>query len=304
MTREPISVPAAPASAVRGYVLVLCSALVLSSTGVLIKVLLDDYALAPLSLAMLRVLVVALALGLGLAAFKPALLRIERRHWALFALYGVVGVGLHQIVWITSVQVNGVSVATVLVYIQPAIVALFSWRVLHERLDRARLVALVLTLSGTVLVARAYDVSTLSLNPLGLLAGVGTGFSWATYALLGRFMAQRYSAWTTLFYAFAFGALFLLPLSFALRVDVPVLAPGGWAVLLFLALGPTLGGFALYTIGLSHLAASVTTLLGTLEPVFSIILAYLIFGEVLDLAQLAGAALILYSVAMLRPRES
>jgi drug/metabolite transporter (DMT)-like permease len=283
---------------------VLSSALVLSSTGVLIKILLDDFALAPLSLALLRVLVVALALGAVLALRRPELLRVQRRHLGLFALYGVVGVGLHQIVWITSVQYNGVSVATVLVYIQPAIVALISWRVLGESLDRVKLIALVLTLSGTVMVARAYEASSVSLNALGLLAGVGTGFSWATYALLGRYMAQRYSAWTALFYAFAFGALFLLPLSFALRAQAPVLPANGWAVLLFLALGPTLGGFALYTLGLSYLTASVTTLLGTLEPVFSIVLAFFLFGEVLNVVQAIGAAMILYSVAMLRPRST
>jgi drug/metabolite transporter (DMT)-like permease len=75
-------------------------------------------------------------------------------------------------------------------------------------------------------------------------------------------------------------------------------------LLLFLALGPTLGGFALYTIGLSHMPASVASLLGTLEPVFSIILAYFLFGEVLNLIQILGAGLILWSVIMLRPRQA
>ena len=70
----------------------------------------------------------------------------------------------------------------------------------------------------------------------------------------------------------------------------------------YLTLGPTLGGFGLYTFGLSHLPASVATLLGTLEPVFSIVFAYIFFAERLDGVQVAGAALILWSVVMLRPR--
>jgi drug/metabolite transporter (DMT)-like permease len=141
------------------------------------------------------------------------------------------------------------------------------------------------------------------MNGLGILVGLGTGFTWAAYALFGRYTSVRYPAWTSMFYAFAFGALFLLPLqlfvtnTFALGTDW-----GGWAVLLFLSLGPTLGGFGLYTVGLSQVPASIVTLIGTLEPVFTIIVAYFLFGEVLTLPQIVGAALILVSVILLRPR--
>jgi drug/metabolite transporter, DME family len=295
----------AQAPALRGYLIVLASTFVLSTTGILIKILLDDFQLSSMALAFLRVFIVCVALGLALALIKLSLLRVEARHLPLFALYGLLGVGLHQIMWIASVQNNGVGVATVLVYVQPAIVAVISWRFLGESFDRIKLLALLLTLSGMVMVSRAYEIGSVNLNALGLLAGIGTGFTWASYALFGRYMARRYSAWTALFYAFLFGTLSLLPLQFTLHNIFGVqLAPNGWGVLLALALGPTLGGFALYTIGLSHMAASVATLIGTLEPVFSIILAYVLFGEVLNVVQAIGAGLILWGVIMLRPRSN
>jgi drug/metabolite transporter (DMT)-like permease len=301
-TETQAETPVAPA--LRGYVILLASTLVLSTTGVLIKFLLNDFGLEPLALAFWRVLLVAVASGLALALFKPALLKLHARDLPLFAFYGLVGVGLHQIAWITSVATNGVGVATVLVYIQPAIVAVISWRFLRESFDRVRLLALVLTLGGMVLVSRAYEIGNVNLNWLGILTGVGTGFTWATYALLGRYTARRYSAWTAVSYSFLFGALFLLPLQFFVH-DLFSLGGSveGWSLLLFLALGPTLGGFGLYTIGLSHLPASVATLIGTLEPVFSIVMAYFLFGEVLNVFQIVGAGLILWSVIMLRPRQ-
>lgn len=288
--------------AARGYVMLLTSTLVLSTTGVLIRFLLDTYHIPTLALAFWRVLFVALAMGGALLVFRRDLLRVERRHVPLFALYGAFGVGLHQLVWIASVQNNGVGVATVLVYVQPAIVALISWRFLGESLDRVKVFALVLALSGVALVSRAYEFGNVNLNALGILAGMGTGFTWSVYALLGRYTARRYSAWTALFYAFAFGALTLLPLQLITQPATTPLPLDGWGVLLMLALGPTLGGFALYTLGLSQLPASVATLLGTLEPVGSIVLAYFLFGEVLNGVQVVGAAFILWSVVMLRPR--
>lgn len=277
----------------------------LSTTGIFIKFLLDDFHMEPLALAFLRVSIVTLALGIVLRIFRPNLFKIQRRHLMFFAVYGLIGVGLHQLLWITSVNINGVGVATVLVYIQPAIVVLISWRFLGEALTRTKLIALALTLTGIVLVSQAYELGSGNLNWLGIIAGVGTGVTWATYALFGRYTSRHYTPWTSLFYAFFFGTLFLLP--FQLFVPNTFALDGnlvGWAVLLFLALGPTLGGFALYTIGLSQIPASIVTLLGTLEPVFTIILAYFLFGEVLDFAQIIGAGLILWSVIMLRPRTS
>lgn len=287
----------------RGYAMVMVSTLLLSTTGLLIRFLLDNYHIPTAVLAFLRVAIVALAMGLALLLFRPALLRVQQRHLPAFALMGFAGVGLHQLAWITSVSLNGVGVATVLVYIQPAIVALVAWRAFREPLNRAKIAALALTMLGVVLVSRAFE-GGISLNPLGLLAGVGTGFTWGTYALVGHFTGRHYSGWTSLFYAFLFGALLLLPLQFVGGELFTLQLPAqGWAVLLLLALGPTLGGFALYTLGLARMPAGVATLLGTLEPVFTIVWAYFLFAEELNIAQVVGAGLILWSVVMLRPKD-
>lgn len=297
--------PQSQAVSARGYVLVLLSTLLLSLTGILVKYLLVDFGMQPLALAFLRVLIVAVALGLGLLIFRRAFFSIRSRHLVYFILMGVIGVGLHQLLWVTSVGLNGAGVATVLVYIQPTIVALVSVRFLGETLDRNKVIALVLTLLGIVLVSQVHNIAQLKVNGWGLLAGLGTGFTWAAYALFGRYTSIRYPAWTALFYAFFFGTLFLLPLQLLVRDPLSLGNNwAGWAVLLFLALGPTLGGFGLYTIGLSQVPASVVTLLGTLEPVFSIIMAWFLFNERLDFSQIIGAGLILASVILLRPRTA
>lgn len=287
----------------RGYILVLLSVMLMSTTGILIKLLLVDYNIEPLALAFLRVLIVASAMALGLGLFKRAYFKIRRHHLGYFILMGICGVGLHQLLWVNSVRFNGAGVATVLVYIQPTIVALISVRFLGETLDRNKIAALILTLFGIILVSQVYKPEALNLNWRGLLIGLGTAFTWAAYALLGRYLSLRYSAWTTLFYAFLFGALFLLPLQLFTQNLFSLGAQwSGWAILLFLSLGPTLGGFGLYTIGLSQVPASIVTLIGTLEPVFTILIAFFLFNERLDLAQLIGAGLILFSVIILRPR--
>jgi drug/metabolite transporter (DMT)-like permease len=287
----------------RGFVIVLISTMLMSTTGILIKFLLTDYQMEPLALAFLRVLIVASALGLALLILNRALFRIQTRHLVYFVLMGILGVGMHQLLWVNSVRLNGAGVATVLVYIQPTIVALISIRFLGETLDRNKVIALVLTLAGILLVSQMYNLDGLAVNGLGILVGLGTGFTWAAYALFGRYTSMRYSAWTSLFYAFLFGTLFLLPLQLLVSNTLALGTQwGGWAILFFLSLGPTLGGFGMYTIGLSQVPASVVTLIGTLEPVFTIITAFFLFNERLDGLQVVGAALILFSVILLRPK--
>lgn len=273
-------------------------------TSIFIKILLTRYGMEPLSLAFWRVFIMTAFLFGALLVLNANQLRLASGNGIVFLFSGLIGVAFHQIVWITSVQYNGAAVATLLIYIGPAVVAVFAWRFLNERMDRTKLLALTLTLIGCALVSRAYDLHQVQLNLLGLIVGIGTGFTFATYTLLGRIATRRDSAWTSLFYPFLFGTLFLLPANFLARDFYPLRASlDGWAVLIFLALVPTLGGFAAYTIGLTHLPASVVSLLAAFEPVSTAIFAYFIFGEVLDVLQLVGAAMILWSVVMLRPKN-
>jgi drug/metabolite transporter (DMT)-like permease len=289
----------------RGYLIVLAGTVIWALTGIVIKILLTRYGMETLTIAFWRVFFVVAFLFLVYLIFDAKLLRIAPRDIFLFAVYGIIGIGVHQIMWISSVQYNGAAVATVIIYTSPAIVAIFAARFLHEKFNRTKLIALTLTIIGCALVARVYDVRQVELNALGIAFGIGSAFTFATYSLMGRLATRRYSPWTSLFYAFFFGLLFLLPIVSVFGKLMPTnLSFDGWATLLFLALGPTLGGFGSYTLGLSYLPASVASLLAAFEPVTTAIVAYVMFGETLDLFQLIGAGLILASVILLRPQNS
>ncbi len=288
-----------------GYTVILGGTFFWALTGVFVKIMLTRYGMEPLVLAFWRVFFVTAGLLLILLSAKGRDFRIAPRDILIFLVYGLVGVAIHQILWITSVQYNGVAVATVLVYTSPALVALFAWRFMRETINRNKVFALVLTIAGCALVARVYDLGQIQLNPIGLMSGIGCAFTMGAYSLFGRAVTRRYSAWTSLFYAFLFGGLFLAPFGLLMATPVvPALPLDGWGNLLFLALVPTLGGFAAYTVGLANLPASVASILASLEPAIAATIAYFVFGEVLDVPQVFGGALILAGVILLRPRNT
>jgi hypothetical protein len=63
-----------------------------------------------------------------------------------------------------------------------------------------------------------------------------------------------------------------------------------------LSLGPTLAGHGLYTASLAHLPASTATLINTLEPPLTAVMAYVLLGERMGTYQLFGGFLVLAGV--------
>ena len=69
-------------------------------------------------------------------------------------------------------------------------------------------------------------------------------------------------------------------------------AYAGWLVLILLAVGPTIGGYGLYTVSLNYLPASVANIIATLEPVMTAAQAFILLGERFTAPQWIGSALI------------
>ena len=307
--------PPSSSSLARGYTIAVISALFLSTTAIFIRHLTLTYQLPALVLAFWRDVFVVLTLLAALGLLRPRLLKVARRHLAYLTGYGLV-LAVFNAMWTLSVALNGAAVATVLVYCSAGFTALLGWWLLKERLGWAKLLAVVFSLSGCLLVSGALDSSSWQANLLGIATGVLSGLCYAAYSLLGRSAAQRgLNPWTTLVYTFGFAALFLLAVNLLPGGPLPGAAarPGelfwlgnaleGWGVLFLLAAVPTLAGFGFYNVSLSYLPSSVANLIVTMEPAFTAIFAYILFNERLSAIQLGGGFLIVSGVVLLRVYE-
>lgn len=304
-----------PSNLTRGYTIALVSAAFLSTTAIFIRYLTLNYQIPPLVLAFWRAGMVVLTLLPLLALLRPDLLRLKRQHLFYLVGYGLL-LAVFNSLWTLSVVLNGAAVATVLAYSSAGFTALLGWWLLRERLDWAKLVAVVLSLSGCVLVSGALEPAVWQANPLGILTGALTGLAFAIYSLLGRSASQRgLNPWTTIGYTFAFATVFLLSFNLLPGGLIPGAAVhpadffalgdsfSGWGVLFLLAAGPTVAGFGLYNVSLSYLPSSVANLIATLEPAFTALIAYVLLGERLNGWQIAGSLMILSGVIFLRIYE-
>jgi drug/metabolite transporter (DMT)-like permease len=299
----------------RGYFFAFLSAVILSTTGILIRFLTQTYALPALVLALWRDLFVILPLGIVLLIVRPRLLKIPLKFLPLLIVYGLV-LSLFNACWTLSVSINGAAVGTVLCYSSAAFTAILGWWFLKEKLGWGKIAAVLLSISGCLLVSGALYASSWQANLLGIVTGVATGLFYAIYSLMGRTFSQRgLNIWVMQFYTFGFAALFLFIYNTLLGGILPGTAQNfsqliwssldfkGWLILFLLAAGPTLLGFGTYNISLTYLSSSVANLIVTLEPVFTTISAYFIFGERLTLIQLIGGLMIVGGVVVIRLTE-
>lgn len=299
----------------RGYTIALISAVFLSTTAPFIRHLTNTYHLPALVLAFWRDVFVVLTLLPILALVRPALLRPSRANLRYLAGYGLLMAAFNSI-WTTSVVLNGAAVSTVLAYCSAAFTALLGWWFLRERLDWVKILAVVLSLGGCVLVADTLTAAAWRTNLAGILIGILSGLAYAIYTLMGRSASERgLNPWTTLLYTFGFASIFLLLINLLPGGFLPGAASRasdllwlqdslpGWGILFLLAAGPTVTGFGLYMTSLTYLPSSVVNLVATLEPAFTALIATIFLNERLTLLQLGGALLILSGVVFLRLYE-
>ena len=295
----------------RGFMIALTATIIWSTTGIFISYISKTYSLPSLVLAFWRDLFVSFGMVVGLLVFSRARFQLDRRHWGFMVLYGLT-LAIFNSMWTFSVQYNGAAVATVMAFSSPAMTAILSKIVFKEHFSRIKILSILLSLEGIVLVSGAYDPAVWNLNPLGIIFGLISGLMFAIYNLEGKHASDtNIDSWTALLYSFAFATVFLLffnlgndllitgKLPFADMLWLGNSLPG-WGLLFFLGVAPTLGGFGLYTLSIRYLSPTTSNLIATLEPAFTAIWAYFLLNEILTGTQLIGGMLVLIGVILLR----
>lgn len=296
-----------------GYVLTVIAAIIWASTSPGIKYLLETHHVPALAIAFWRDAIIALACLIALAVLRPGLLRVSWRELRGLALIGAISIGVYHALWVLSILLNGASIAVVMIYTFPTFVTVGAWLLFGERIRWPQVLALAIALFGCALLVRAYDPAVLRVSWLGTLVGLATGMAHAGYVLYSQRSVQNTSPWTSLTYTMLFGALVLLLLWFAStalgitdagQTTNIVQAVGStatpWLILAFLALGPTLGGYALFTMALRYLPGRIASIVVMLEAPVSVLLAVALLGERLEWPQILGIGLILSATVLPR----
>lgn len=195
-----------------------------------------------------------------------------------------------------AVDFTNVSISVLLLYTAPFYVLLLAPVFLKEKHNKKSLLALVLSLTGVVMVIGPENlVSGPGIEPAylyGVLMGLFSGLFYTCVTITSRSLRNEYSGLEQLFISTLVMLLLLLP--FAKQAPIITLVQN-LPVLLFLGVTITSVGSILYFTGLLHVKAQNASILSLLEPVSAIFFAYLLLKDPISTETLFGCVLILSS---------
>jgi drug/metabolite transporter (DMT)-like permease len=199
-----------------------------------------------------------------------------------------------------ALQRISASLASVLLYVYPAFVALIVWIVEGRRPTRWESLAIVLALLGAALTAGSLEgLEDSGPDPVGVLLVLTGAAVYGVYIVVSNRYVHRAgplisTAWIALGASVSFGLAGWLTNSWVFPFTSRSLA-----LLAGLIVFSTIIPIAAFFAGMRRVGPTAASLLSTLEPVFTILLAALILHEALTRNQWAGGALILTAVVLL-----
>jgi drug/metabolite transporter (DMT)-like permease len=217
-----------------------------------------------------------------------------------FAL-GAVGYSAQAGAYFAALQRLDASLLSLLLYTFPAMVTVAAIALGRERASRRTGAALVFASAGLFLVLAGAGAG--ALDPLGTLLGVTAAVVYTTYILTSAGLAERVGP-LLLSALVCTGAATTLSLGSIAGGDMHLghVSAAGFGWLAGIAVVSTVGAVSLFFAGLKRVGPTTASILSTAEPVTTVVLAFLAFGESLGPVQLAGGALVLGAVLVLSAR--
>ena len=282
-----------------GALMCLASAVAFGAMGIFGKLAYDDGATVG-TLLSARFLLAALlfwVLVAGTGASRQ-LRTLAARDIGMALALGAVGYSAQAGAYFAALQRLDASLLSLLLYTFPAMVTVAAVALGRERASRRTGVALTLASAGLFLVLAGAGAG--ALDPLGTLLGISAAVVYTTYILTSAGVTERVGP-LLLSALVCTGAATTLTLAGVIGGD---LHPGhvsaaGFGWLAGIAVVSTVVAVSLFFAGLKRVGPTTASILSTAEPVTTVVLAFLAFGESLGPVQLAGGALVLGAVLVL-----
>ncbi|MEV6287726.1 DMT family transporter [Kribbella sp. NPDC051770] len=271
---------------------------------------------------------IAAVLLLVVAGTTGALRGVPRRSLVAGLAMGGIGYATQSGLFFGALGRIDASLLALILYAYPALVTVGAILLGRERASRRRIAALVLASVGTALVLGGAATGTL--DPLGAAMGFGAAVAYMVYILVGdRVGAAGGDRPTGVAPGAADGGLPAgadggLPAgagippvalsslvctgaacTFALASVVRGgpqfgFAPSGWLWLVAIAVISTVAAILAFFAGMARVGPSAASILSTLEPVVTVLLAATIFAENLTVPQVLGGVVVLGAVLVVQ----
>ncbi|HMB25166.1 MAG TPA: DMT family transporter [Anaerolineales bacterium] len=210
---------------------------------------------------------------------------------------GALGYAGQAFSFLSAIKYASAGLVALLLYLYPMFVFVLSVIVLREKVTWLKVAALVLALTGTAL-----TVDPAGGQLTGILLAVLSAVIYSIYIIVGTNVMKHVSAVQSSLVIFASAALVYGSITAVNGVHLPS-TNVGWLGIAGIVLVATVIPVATFLAGLERIGPTNASMLSTLEPVVTVLLAGLLFHERLQPITIVGGALILVAVILLTRGE-
>lgn len=246
-------------------------------------------------LVLYRVLIAALLLlPYELLCNREELLAIDKKSLLLCLLSGCF-LGLHFTCYFESIRYTSIASAVALVDTEVFFLAFMMFFIFRERIPGKAWIGIVLTFSGSLLIAMsdARGGDHILLGDLIALAGAAC---MAIYTMIGRACRKSLTTTTYTFFVYSFAALTVLIILLCTKTPLFGYGAINWLCALGMAVFCTLLGHSVFSWGLKYESPAFISTAKLLEPVFAGILGVLLFKEIPKMQVIIGGCIIILGV--------
>src|SRR5208282_4036909 len=255
----------------------------------------------PLILSQSRAtLSLAVLLPVLLVRRGAAALHVPSRDLLQFFLLGIFGVAVSNYFYYLAIQRTNVVTAIILQYTAPIWVLLYTVARGAQRPSWRRIAAVGLAVMGCALAVGFVGSGGFRMDVIGVTAALLAAFSFAFYNVGGHKVLARYDRWKVLLWVLVATSTFWIVVNPPWKIIAAHYGRQQWEFMLVFSLVSVLGPFSCYFAGLQNLEPTRAVVASCLEPVFSIVLAALVLGELVRPMQTAGIILVLVAIVLIQ----
>ena len=239
-----------------------------------------------------------LVLTVVFGLFHRQVFRIQWKHLPGFLCSGLISILTLSLVYFQCQTMCSLSVAAVLLYLAPSFVVLFSAVLWKTPLTKRKLIALVVSLLGCVMVSGILG-GDMTASWAGIGLGVLSGLCYASYTVFAHYGLAHYESYAMIYWTFlvaGIGSLFFLnPTELAAAMPDSRLWLGTAGLVVIATVLP----YIFYTKGLEGVESGKASIIANVEPVVAALTGVVFFHETLSIWTLLGVACVLGGVILL-----
>ena len=282
----------------KGFLLAALGGISWGLSGVCSQYLFTQYALSADWLTAVRMVLSGVALLLiAFSRERTKMFRIwgvgRDVRWLL--AFGLAGLLLCQYTFLAAIKYSNSATAAVLQSLNVVMMAIVMAVWNKKPMGRGQVLAVLLAIAGTYLIASKGDFHRMDFSAAGLLFGLLAAAGVVSYTLLSRPIIASWGNLTITGWGMLIGGLVLFLFTKAWNVPA-ALDLTAWIVIAVIVLIGTAVGFSVFLESVQYIGPVKSTLIGCLEPVSSMVFSVAALKTQISWAEWIGFALILCTV--------